>query len=38
MVAVKEFSWEVMYAALRLDQGKALGVRLPYTLPEQWGV
>ncbi len=29
---------EVMYAALRLDQGKALGVRLPYTLPEQWGV
>ncbi len=31
-------SWEVMYAALRLDQGKALGVRLPYTLPSQWGV
>ncbi len=28
-------SWEVMYAALQLDQGKELGGHMPYTLPLQ---
>jgi len=38
MVAVKEFSWEVFYAAVPLDDGKELGDRLPYILLQQWGV
>jgi hypothetical protein len=38
MVAVKEFSWEVFYAAVPLDHGKELRDRLPYILLQQWGV